>query len=451
MATLPEIKHSIRTSTAAYISAYFEEHETYPVDIGLIHGDFIAEELYEGISWSDEINGFYEFSGGAPAAPLLFDRWISLTTTGDYQANWYYEWDGLQWNEISPKIGKPYWIKSQELHRYFNGDIWAQLAGVVGTTDHRELSNLNSAGYWHLTELEYDYFSGLSNLLGGKESVGVAAGLVAAHENTWDHDSFLTALPEHEHDSRYYTEIETDALLDNKQNYHKYLKDISSIINPAQGDVISWDDFLGVWTKRDIDSVLSGYEKYLGLPDEPGYLLTSTVDGVRSWVHPSTLIDVYSHPTQSSISLSLTGSKVLSALSVNTLGHVTNATTRDLTKSDIGLSNVDNTSDLSKPISTATQTALDIKQPLIAAGTTNQFLSWDKTMQEVDWTYIANKPSLFPPNTHSHLAADMPSNVVYTDSIQTITGPKTFSAYTTISNTLRATMLRVDDDIEIFK
>jgi len=35
-----------------------------------------------------------------------------------------------------------------------------------------------------------------------------------------------------------------------------------------------------------------------------------------------------------------------------------------LTKSDVGLGNVDNTSDVDKPISTATQTALDAKQPL---------------------------------------------------------------------------------------
>jgi hypothetical protein len=37
-----------------------------------------------------------------------------------------------------------------------------------------------------------------------------------------------------------------------------------------------------------------------------------------------------------------------------------------LVKGDVGLGNVDNTSDLSKPISTATQTALDAKQPLDA-------------------------------------------------------------------------------------
>ena len=35
-----------------------------------------------------------------------------------------------------------------------------------------------------------------------------------------------------------------------------------------------------------------------------------------------------------------------------------------LTKSDVGLANVDNTSDANKPISTATQTALDLKAPL---------------------------------------------------------------------------------------
>lgn len=41
----------------------------------------------------------------------------------------------------------------------------------------------------------------------------------------------------------------------------------------------------------------------------------------------------------------------------------------DLTKSDVGLSNVDNTSDVNKPISTATQTALDGKQATLVSAT----------------------------------------------------------------------------------
>jgi hypothetical protein len=52
-----------------------------------------------------------------------------------------------------------------------------------------------------------------------------------------------------------------------------------------------------------------------------------------------------------------------------------------VTKTQVGLSNVDNTSDANKPISTATQTALDAKEPTITAGTTAQYWRGDKTWQ----------------------------------------------------------------------
>ena len=47
------------------------------------------------------------------------------------------------------------------------------------------------------------------------------------------------------------------------------------------------------------------------------------------------------------------------------------------TKSDVGLSNVDNTSDLSKPISTATQTALDAKVSKPSSPAVGDVLTWD--------------------------------------------------------------------------
>lgn len=74
------------------------------------------------------------------------------------------------------------------------------------------------------------------------------------------------------------------------------------------------------------------YEPYLGVPDPAvtGYLLSSTPTGVRSWVAP------YAHPSQAAINLTLTGAKVLSALSVNGLGHVITASTRTLTLADLG-------------------------------------------------------------------------------------------------------------------
>ena len=73
-----------------------------------------------------------------------------------------------------------------------------------------------------------------------------------------------------------------------------------------------------------------------------------------------------------------------------------------LVKSDVGLSDVDNTSDAAKPISTAAQTALDGKEPTITAGASSQYWRGDKTFQtldkstvglgNVDNTSDANKP-----------------------------------------------------------
>lgn len=52
-----------------------------------------------------------------------------------------------------------------------------------------------------------------------------------------------------------------------------------------------------------------------------------------------------------------------------------------LVKSDVGLGNVDNTSDVNKPVSTAQQTAINSRELAIAAGTTAQYWRGDKTWQ----------------------------------------------------------------------
>mgnify|MGYP001570043542 FL=1 len=55
----------------------------------------------------------------------------------------------------------------------------------------------------------------------------------------------------------------------------------------------------------------------------------------------------------------VTGDKLAADAAVTSVNTLTGDVT--LTKSDVGLANVDNTSDASKPVSTATQTALDAK------------------------------------------------------------------------------------------
>jgi hypothetical protein len=61
-----------------------------------------------------------------------------------------------------------------------------------------------------------------------------------------------------------------------------------------------------------------------------------------------------------------------------------------LTKADVGLSNVDDTSDASKPVSTATATALGLKENAITAGTASQYFRGDKTFQTLNAAAISD-------------------------------------------------------------
>ena len=75
------------------------------------------------------------------------------------------------------------------------------------------------------------------------------------------------------------------------------------------------------------------YEPVLGNPTTSGYLLSSTSAGVRSWVAPYS----YTHPAKTWVDkTALTGAYVISNLTVDSLGHPTDWTTRQLTYSDVG-------------------------------------------------------------------------------------------------------------------
>jgi hypothetical protein len=101
-------------------------------------------------------------------------------------------------------------------------------------------------------------------------------------------------------------------------------------------------------------------------------------------------------------------------------------TVSGITKAMVGLGNVDNTSDANKPISTATQTALDLKVDKVAGKglSTEDYTTVEKSKlagiasgAEVnvnsDWTAISgdaqilNKPSTFTPSSHTHPQSDI--------------------------------------------
>jgi hypothetical protein len=90
-----------------------------------------------------------------------------------------------------------------------------------------------------------------------------------------------------------------------------------------------------------------------------------------------------------------------------------------LTKTDVGLANVDNTTDAAKPVSTAQATSIATKEPVIAAGTTAQYWRGDKSWQtlnstavglaNVDNTSDVNKPVSSATTTQLNLKAPLAS------------------------------------------
>jgi len=97
-----------------------------------------------------------------------------------------------------------------------------------------------------------------------------------------------------------------------------------------------------------------------------------------------------------------------------------------LVKGDVGLGNVDNTADSAKPVSTATQTALDLKAPLASpafTGTPTGITKAHVGLGNVDNTSDLNKPISTTTQTalngkaataHVHAAADITTGVLGT-------------------------------------
>lgn len=111
----------------------------------------------------------------------------------------------------------------------------------------------------------------------------------------------------------------------------------------------------------------------------------------------------------------------ISTNGTNILNHIAStANPHNVTKAQVGLGNADNTADADKPISSATQTALNAKEGTITAGTTGQYYRGDKTFQTLDKTAVglanvdntsdANKPV----STAAQTALDLKQNIITT-------------------------------------
>jgi hypothetical protein len=119
------------------------------------------------------------------------------------------------------------------------------------------------------------------------------------------------------------------------------------------------------------------------------------------------------YPTQGAVK-SYTDTAIATREPTVTAGTLTqyyrgDKTFQTLDKSAVGLSNVDNTSDANKPISTAQATALAGKEPTIPTGTGLQYVAGDKTLKTFPLSLTAKNFNQFQATT-SYLAGDVIEN-----------------------------------------
>ena len=243
-------------------------------------------------------------------------------------------WNGTSWDFISPQPAFEMYILNKGKYE-FNGTSWV-LNKDVEISNVNDLQNQLNNRY---TKSEND------NLLNTKVDKETGKSLVEDTKVS-DYDSHLVNIANPHNVTALqvgaYSKSENDNLLDKKANL-----DINNKIPLSEipDSILGQLKYMGVW---DFGS---------GLPTgaEKGNYWIASVSGngyeVGDWaVYNGTSFDKVDNTDAVSSVAGRTGNVVLN-------------------KNDVGLNNVDNTSDLNKPISTATQTALDTKQDNLVSGT----------------------------------------------------------------------------------
>jgi hypothetical protein len=164
----------------------------------------------------------------------------------------------------------------------------------------------------------------------------------------------------HTHDDRYYTESEVDTFLAGKQASGSYATLTDGKIPSSQ-------------LPSYVDDVLE-YANLASFPvtGETGKIyITLDSNKVYRW-SGSTYVEISASPgstdsvPEGSINKYYTDARASAAAPVQSVAGKTGTVT--LAKLDVGLGNVDNTSDANKPVSTATQTALDAIPSKLGSG-----------------------------------------------------------------------------------
>ena len=147
-----------------------------------------------------------------------------------------------------------------------------------------------------------------------------------------------------------------------------YITSVAGTFNSVTYNISDWIISDGTaWQKIDNTDAVTSVAGRTG-----AVVLTKTDVGLSNVDNTSDINKPISSATQTALNAKVTANGAITGatktkITYDAKGLVTGGS--DITKTDVGLGNVDNTSDTNKPISTATQTALNAKQNLLTFDT----------------------------------------------------------------------------------
>jgi hypothetical protein len=171
---------------------------------------------------------------------------------------------------------------------------------------------------------------------------------------------------------------ELSGQINNKLN--KDFSELSAKAVPDDSDLIAIDEGAGTNKKVTVGTIIAA-----AVTNVEG--LQADIDEIQSFVDQDVSIGsnpAFATPTVDGLTFRDNGNTTTidyaDALAINqTASHIADTSIHflktDVTKTDVGLGNVDNTSDADKPVSTLTQTALDGKQATLVSGTNIQSIN----------------------------------------------------------------------------
>jgi hypothetical protein len=220
------------------------------------------------------------------------------------------------------------------------------------------------------------------------------------------------SLTTHTHDDRYYTETETNTLLSGKSDTNHTHSDLHSHANKTLLDSYNQSN-ANISTavtnshthsnKATLDNITNAGDGNSFLANDGTYKAVSgsgAVDSVNGAT--GTVVLDSDDISEGTTNLYMTTTQETNFSTAYTHSQITSGNPHNIDKSDVGLGNVDNTSDTNKPISSATQTALNGK----ADASHNHDLLYAEIAYEekVDNILMASEPTGFLNATDSTIS-----------------------------------------------